>query len=364
MAGGGTGGPVTPLIAVMQELKKRHNGARFLIAGNKSGLEKEFSRQYGIQYANIPAGKFRRYFSFADILAPFLVFAGFIKSIFVIRKFKPDLIFGAGGFVSVPVMFAAFLMRKKILVHQQDSRASLTNRLVAPLADKITVAFQSSLKDFSSGSGLLADSNKQEQKILWTGNPVRQEFLQKFTVEEIISIKKENQIDPQMPVILILGGATGASSLNSLILQILPKLTAFSEIIHLTGKNKRINFQNAHYRQYEMSDGLAKLYAISNIVICRAGLGTITELSATGKPAIAFPMPQSHQLENGQALAEANAAIVLDQTETDGETLLLIARKLMYDGDWQKEISANVSKLMPKDAAEKIAAQIEQLCPE
>ncbi len=363
LAGGGTGGPITPLIAVMQKIKLQHQDSQFMLVGTNSGLEKKFAAQYSMPFASIPAGKFRRYFSFANFASPFLVLAGFIKSIFLIKKFKPDLVFGAGGFVSVPIIFAAALMGKKILVHQQDSELSLTNRITAPLADKITVSFENSLKDFSSGSGLVrASGEKENSKIIWTGNPVRSEFFHSHAPAEIAEIKRKFKIADQRPVILMLGGATGAAALNSVILQALPQLITFAEIIQSTGKNKGLNFQNPHYRQFGIVENIQEAYAVSNIVICRAGMGTISELAAVRKPAIIIPMPDSHQEKNAQALEQAGAAIVLGQKGLDGEKLLSIIKKLLYDGQWQRELSENIGKIMPENAAERIAAEIYKLC--
>ncbi len=176
LVGGGTGGPAIPLIAVQQRIKKNYPEAEFLFVGTHNGPEMKFAEQYQIPFVTVPAGKLRRYFSVRNIVAPFLIFFGFVKAWSVIRTFKPDVVFGAGGYVTVPVVMAAWMLRKKIVIHQQDVYPSLTNQLIAPLATKITVSFESSLKDFRINSGLIP-TRSLEHKIVWTGNPYREELL-------------------------------------------------------------------------------------------------------------------------------------------------------------------------------------------
>lgn len=349
-----------PLIAVQQILKEKHLQAEFMLAGTDSGLEKDFAKKYNLFYVRIPSGKLRRYFSWANFFAPFLVLFGFLKALYVVHKFNPDLIFGAGGFVSVPIMFAAFVLRKKILVHQQDLQPSLTNKIVAPLADNITVSFESSLKDFNFKSGLF--QSPESDKIIWTGNPVRKEILYQFSDQEKSEIKNKYGIVLYRPVVLILGGATGAASLNDIILKTLPGLISFADVIHSTGKGKTINFSSQHYKQFEIIENMPEMYAIADIVVTRAGLSTLSELSVLGKVAIVVPMPESHQLYNASMLADAHAAVVLNQSGLSSEQMLLTIRKLLYDANWQAELKENISKLMPKNAAQRIAEIAEKIC--
>ncbi|GAC1573370.1 MAG: hypothetical protein NVS3B9_3910 [Candidatus Doudnabacteria bacterium] len=246
LVGGGTGGPVMPLIAVMQKVKELPPSADFLLIGTNKGPEKDLALKYSIDFIGIPAGKLRRYFSFQNFYAPFLVFAGFFKALKVIKDFNPDVVLGAGGYVSVPVVIAAWILRKKIVIHQQDVLPSLTNQILAPLATKITVTFEKSGKDFRLSSGLFMP---KDSKVIWTGNPVRAELMNPRSSEDI---KKSFNIIDQRIVILFLGGATGALALNKIIAEVLPALCEFSEVIHVTGKGKAIDFFNPHYQAYDL----------------------------------------------------------------------------------------------------------------
>lgn len=349
-----------PLLAVQQHIKKNHPKAEFLFVGTFGGPEESFAKKYGVPFVSIPAGKLRRYFSLKNLFSPFLVIAGFFKSLFVINSFKPDLVFAAGGFVSVPVIMAAWMMRKKILIHQQDLQPTLSNQLVAPLADKITVTFEQSLKDFRSGSGMFWD-NKVTEKAQWTGNPVREDILTANN-KNIRNIKKKMGLKEDFPIMLITGGATGAQSLNLILLQALPELVKFVQVIHSTGKGKSIDFAHANYHPYELLDNMDEAYAVSDMVISRAGLSSISELCALQKVSIIIPLPDSHQLHNAEILAEKDAAVVLDQTGLKGEDLVQLIKKLMYNGSWQSELKENISKIIPQGAAEKISNIILELC--
>lgn len=361
LAGGGSGGPSVPLIAVAQTIKAKYPEAEFLFLGSSSGPERVFAKKYQISFESVPSGKLRRYFTLKNILAPFFVIVGFIKSIFIIQRFKADIVFSAGGFVSVPVGLAAKLLGKKLLIHQQDVLPTLSNKILSPFADKITTAFEKSVKDFNSGFGLIGSSG---QKVLWTGNPVRKDLLDvsKKSPEELLQLKKTLGLNNNQPVILILGGATGALGLNQILEKALPELVKLAQIIHSTGAGKQIDFKDSNYHPFELIENIESFYAVSDIVISRAGLSTITELSALQKVAIIVPMPNSHQFYNAQVLDESNSAVVLDQNLLSPEMLTETIKRIMYNGDWVKEMKENIGKIFPKDADENISNLIIELC--
>lgn len=361
LVGGGTGGPVMPLIAVQQYLKKQNRGAHFLLVGTNSGPEQKIAHDHGIDFVAVPAGKWRRYFSFGNAAAPFLVLAGFLKAFGVIKKFRPDAAFAAGGYVAVPVIFAAKLLKVKIVIHQQDVKPSLTNKILAAFADKITVSFERSLKDFPSGSGF-GSARGTAHKVEWTGNPVLKTLLE--SKKTMVQAREELSLRGDLPVILVVGGATGAVGLNSIVLQALPELVKFSQVVHVTGAGKELEFSHENYRQFPFVNNMTDLYLAADIVVCRAGLSTISELSALGKVAVIVPMPNSHQEYNALALNLQNAAISIAEQALTGEILARLLRKLLLDGEGQKILSENIKNFMPKHAAEKIAALIEHLCQE
>lgn len=361
LVGGGTGGPVIPLIAVQQKIKKENKDAKFLFVGTRSGPEQQMLAQYNIPFKSIAAGKLRRYFSLLNIFAPFFVLLGLFQSFKILKKFNPDLVFAAGGYVAVPVVFAAWVLRKKIVIHQQDYIPSLTNKILSPFADKITVSFEHSVKDFLSGSGIFGYS-KNEQRVLWTGNPFREELTKAMTETEKKAARKEFGLTEEMPVLLIFGGATGAASLNQIVSEALPELVKVVQVLHGTGKGKNVDFKHPNYHSFELISNMHAAYALSDIVIARAGMSTITELSALKKAAIIVPMPDSHQTENAGILLVTQSALVVPQATLNGERLLMIVRKLIYDWEYQKTIKENIHRLMPHNATEKISKIIQELC--
>ena len=164
LTGGGTLGSVNPLIATYEEAKKRHPRWEWFWVGTRDGVERRFIGSLGISYEWVPGAKLRRYFSLYLLIDPFVLAAAFLRSLLIVAAIRPDVVVGAGSFVSVPVAWAATLFGQEVIIHQQDIRPTLSNRLAAPVADRITVSFKKSLKDFP------------EQKTEWIGNPVRAEI--------------------------------------------------------------------------------------------------------------------------------------------------------------------------------------------
>ncbi|MGE5392407.1 MAG: UDP-N-acetylglucosamine--N-acetylmuramyl-(pentapeptide) pyrophosphoryl-undecaprenol N-acetylglucosamine transferase [Candidatus Saccharibacteria bacterium] len=353
LAGGGTGGPVIPLLAVAEEIRRRSPQAEFLFVGTKTGPERELVEAKGIRFVSVPAAKFRRYFSLKNFTDIFVLIAGLIRSYRIVGGFRPDVIFSAGGFVAVPVSWAGRLKGARIMIHQQDARPGLANRLISPIADKITTAFEETAKRFRS------KDPKAPDRVEWTGNPVRREFF-----ESDIKSRDFFGLQGELPVLLVFGGGTGAEQLNSLVEELLPGLVLGNQIIHITGRRKNnISFTHQNYHPYEfLRDEMPSAMKLADIVMCRAGLSTISELSALGKVAVVIPIPDSHQEDNARILRDAHAAVTVDKDEFDPETIGRIINSLRFNIGRQKMLSRNIGALMPKDAGERIADRIIKLC--
>lgn len=349
LAGGGSGGPVAPLLAVAEEIKRTNPKAQFLLVGGKTGPAIIMAKAAGIAFAGIDAGKWRRYFSLSNLVSPFLSAKGFFQAYKLIKSFKPDCVLGAGSFVQVPVIFAAKMQKIPVVIHQQDVVPGLANRLCQFWANKITVTFPDSLIDFSSGLGLFY--KRQKEKIVLTGNPFRGGL--KNSSKQLA--QKYFNLDPAFPTLLVLGGGTGAEFLNSLIAEALPELSRVIQVIHSTGPHKGLPEKKAHYISYEFISEMAHAYMAADIVLCRAGLSTITELSNLGKVSIIIPIPDCHQEMNAFLLFRQQAAIVLDQMHTGPGGLIKVVRRLLFEYDLQQSLISNIQKIMPKNAAEKIA---------
>ena len=344
LAGGWTGGSVSPLLAVAEEIKKQKPETEFLFIGTRKGIpEKELVKSKDIPYQAIFSGKLRRYISLKNIIDPFLILLGFIQSFFLILEFKPKALISAGGFVSVPLAWAAWILRKPIFIHQQDLIPGLANKLIAPLAKKITISFEKSLKGF------------RKRKTILTGNPVRKEILQGNKQRAI----KQFNLNNNLPVLLIIGGGTGAQKINEIMIQIVPELVKFCQIIHLTGKgkeikDKKLDFEN--YQQYEfLTQEIPDLYQAADLIISRAGLGVLTELSVLKKPMICIPIPDTHQQANAQYFAEQKALILMDQKTLKPGKLLEKIKQLINSEKQLINLRNNIGKLAHPRAGEKIA---------
>jgi len=367
LTGGGTGGSVSPLLAVVEELTspqpspskgegaiRRGEKYEFLWVGTKSGPEREMVERTGIKFIAMPAGKLRRYFSLKNFLDPFKIIVAFFKSFFIILKWRPDLVMTAGSFVSVPVIWAAWILRVPILVHQQDARSGLANKLMAPFARVITITFSESLPVYG-------------KKAVWTGNPARRSREipnSKSQIPNIFNLKKD------LPIVLIVGGGTGAMEINKLVWESLDELTKFCQIVHVTGKGKEVSELSSeaselssYYKSFEFleHEKVMEIMKAADLVVSRAGLGFLTEISYLAKPAILIPIPSSHQEDNAQVFAKNEAAIVLDQKKLTNQDFTNKIKELLADDVLRNMLRNKVGEVMKKGANEEIARIVERI---
>jgi UDP-N-acetylglucosamine--N-acetylmuramyl-(pentapeptide) pyrophosphoryl-undecaprenol N-acetylglucosamine transferase len=333
LSGGGTAGSVSPLLAISDTLSR--DDYDFVWLGTKKGPEEEMVKVAGIKFFPIASGKWRRYFSWENLTDFFRLTKGFFDSLLVIRKFKPDLMISAGGFVSVPVAFAGKLMRVPILIHQQDVRPGLANKIMAPLADIITVTFKKSLGDYG-------------KKAIWVGNPVRHEF-EENRIDRRTALQKLG-IGMNMPILLVMGGGTGSLKINELVHESVQELMNFCQVIHITGKNKslessQISSRNQNYQSFEFlnTEGMLKVFTVADAIVSRAGMNALTEISYFKIPAILIPMPDSHQEENAKIFEENEAAIVLDQKKLDKDDFIKNISRILTETNLQAKLIRNLS---------------------
>jgi len=346
MTGGETMGPVTPLLALVDAIKLKKDAetrTEFLWIGTKTGPEKEMIKREKLEFKSIKCGKLRRYFSLKNFIDPIFIIYGFFESLFIIKKWKPSIVVSAGGFVGVPVVWAAFIMRVPILVHQQDTRPGLANKLMAPLASIITVTFEKSLEDYG-------------KKAVWTGNPSRNKLMD-FKINRRTALQKLGLHD-KLPVVLFLGGGTGAEAINGLVKESLGELIKFAQVLHLTGKGKdiKMKYDVKNYRQFDFLyiEGMAKVFTAADIVVSRAGMGALTEVSLLKKPAILIPIPDSHQEDNARVFKDNKVALVLDQKKLNKNEFIKSIKSLLNNFELKARYSENISKIFKKQANEKI----------
>ena len=336
-SGGGTLGSVTPLIGLIDGIKKHEPNARFSWVGTSGGPEQGFlASRAEVVFFGIHAAKFRRYFSFQNILDIPLFFFSILRAISLLYKTKPDICISAGGFVSVPVHVAAKMLGIPTWVHQQDIQVGLANRIMAPFAKTITVAVKDLQKKFS------------QKHVTHIGNPVR---------AIVFSGKKERarknfSLSKGVPVVLVVGGGTGAVALNTLVCSLLPLVQDRYQIVHVYGKGKEPKDLDAlqkrypNYRAYPfLQEEMVDAYVLADLVIFRGGLGTLTELSALKKPAICIPKP-GHQEKNAEFFANKKAVRVASEDVSPQSLIDTINLMLSAKGEVRKMVE-NLSKTLP-----------------
>ncbi len=357
LAGGSTGGPITPLLSIIRLWQKQDTRITPVIFDVKNSYGEAISKKDNIEFKKIYTGKLRRYWTIKNLLTPFLLIIGFFQSVYYLRKFHPRLVIGAGGFVQLPAMYAAWVMRIPRVIHQQDVMVTLSNKLCSPIANLITTTFEFSIRDFSQGTGL-GPKYIQGTKVYWTGNPSLYEDL---SINKDISLPKEIKLKSDLPVLLVMGGAKGASPLNQIIYSALPELTKVVQIIHITGPGKKTERNQDNYYAIELSNNMAALYQTADIILARAGINTLTELAEFSKPSIIVPMPNTHQELNAELLFRTQSSLVLDQKDLDAELIIKAIRKILFESDRQKLYADNMRKLFPKNATKNILSLIMKL---
>ena len=311
MTGGGTAGHVTPNIALMPALKE--NGYEISYIGSYAGMEKQLIEEQNIPYYGISSGKLRRYFDWKNFSDPFKVLKGYGQAVRLLKKLKPDVVFSKGGFVSVPVVLAAKRCKIPAIIHESDLTPGLANRLAIPSASKVCCNFPETMKYLPEGKAVL------------TGSPIRQELL---------SGKKEAAISycgfegRNLPVILIVGGSSGSKVINSAVRAILPELLDHFSIIHLCGKgNLDESLKNLEgYAQFEYAkQELTDMFALSDLVISRAGANSICELLALHKPNILIPLSaaasRGDQILNAKSFKAQGFSYVIEEESLTDDTL-------------------------------------------
>ena len=262
LTGGGTAGHVTPNIALLPKLRALGYDVHYI--GSYNGIEKTLMEACNVPYYGISSGKLRRYFDLKNFSDPFKVLKGFSEAYQLLKKLKPDVVFSKGGFVSVPVVIAAGRLHIPVVIHESDMTPGLANKLSIPSASKVCCNFPETMKHLPKGKAVLS------------GSPIREELLSGDRAKAL----KFTGLTGTKPVLLIIGGSLGSVVVNEAVRSILPKLLKKFEIIHLCGKGKLDQSLSAMngYVQYEyISEELKDLFALSDIVISRAGANSICE---------------------------------------------------------------------------------------
>lgn len=367
LTGGGTGGHIYPLVAVVDEIyylaaeQKRDIEIRYL--GPASSLNKEFENR-GIRTGEIVSSKLRRYFSlnnFIDI--PKFIFS-FFQALFKIFWFMPDVVFSKGGPGALAVILASRFYRIPIFIHESDTVPGLTNAFSARFAKKVFIAFERAAQQFLSG------------QVVLVGNPIRANILKDIPDRE--TAVKTLGFNPAEPVILVIGGSQGALRINNFILDNLEAILDSFQIIHQSGPANYLetkkdtdfmlktlgDFYKTRYQlvgYLEDAKAVREAFSAADLVLSRAGSGAIFEIAAFGKPAILIPLEDAandHQKINAYEYAQTGAAIVLEEDNFKPSIFISQTQKILTDKELQNKMSQAAKSFAKPEAARKIAEEI------
>jgi UDP-N-acetylglucosamine--N-acetylmuramyl-(pentapeptide) pyrophosphoryl-undecaprenol N-acetylglucosamine transferase len=357
ISGGGTGGHIFPAISIANALRRIDPSIEILFVGAEGRMEMEKVPAAGYKITGLPIRGFNRSLSPNNISVFFKLVKSLLMARKIIREFNPDVSVGVGGYASGPVLKQSARMGIPTLIQEQNSYAGVTNKLLAKKASVICVAYDGMEKYFPAS------------KIIKTGNPVRQNF------NDIDILKKEAlaffQLKNDAPVILVLGGSLGAGTINKSLSENIQKIASSGyQWLWQTGKNyfEKINalVSGATYPAIAVHDFINRMdyaFAAADIIISRAGAGTISELCLVGKPVILVPSPnvaEDHQTKNALALSYRNAAVMIRDDEAI-KRLTDEAIKLMSDEKEKKSLSANIKMMADRDADIRIAREVLKL---
>ena len=347
LTGGGTLGHVTPHLSLIPHLLQA--GYEIHYIGTEKGMEAEKIRSVpGVTYHAVQSGKLRRYFSWQNFIDPFKVIAGAFQSARLMVKIKPDVVFSKGGFVAVPVVFGAWLHRVPVVCHESDLTPGLANRLCAPFARKIATTFP----ECAQALGPKADM---------TGTPLRPELFRGSRARGLSLLG----FDGSKPILLMMGGSSGAQAVNKALREALPRLTGKFDVAHICGKG---NLDEAlqgmsGYRQLEFLDAeLPDALACADLVLSRAGSNALCEFQALCKPMLLVPYPKGasrgDQILNAQSLQKRGLARVLLQEDMTADTLVRALESTWAD---REQLTAALHAAPPADGTERVLEMIEEV---
>lgn len=349
MTGGGTGGHVYPAISIAQALKKAVPDVRLLFVGSSHGPEGEIARKAGLEFAAIPSSPLSKALSLKNMAALGKLLIGVFRARVVLSRFRPDVVIGTGGYVSAAILLAQWSRGGKIIIHEQNARPGRTNAVLAKLARKVCVTFESSAAYFPNG------------KVELTGMPIRAEFAAPPSKTEA---RRSLGLREDLFTVFVTGGSQGARSLNELVTQAWPLIDDDrTQVLHQVGpKNvdamQQLIGPGANY----MLEGYVDMplaLASADLVISRSGASSISEITALGLPSVLFPYPHAyadHQTANAMHLVEKGAAVLFRDSDTTPEMLAGIIIELRSDTGKLAAMASASAALAKPDAADRVAS--------
>jgi UDP-N-acetylglucosamine--N-acetylmuramyl-(pentapeptide) pyrophosphoryl-undecaprenol N-acetylglucosamine transferase len=345
VTGGGTSGHISPALAIISTLRElaQEQSWRpvFRYVGGRGGIEERLVTEAGVDFAGIATGKLRRYFDLQNVADAFRVPLGVGQAFAIVRAFRPDVLLSTGGYVGVPPVVAAWMQRVPILTHEQTVQIGLANRISARFATRIALSFAAAADELPP---------RQRRRAIVTGNPVRPQIFGGDRAEAV-RLAGFAPEDDALPTLYVTGGSQGARVINRAVEAALPELLAGCRVIHQCGQqpageeqdydrlaraagNLPPELRRRYFFTRFVGDEIHHVFALADLVLGRAGAGTIAEVCVLGKPAVYVPLVPTggdEQTRNARACAAADAATIIPQAELTGSRLLAELLPLLAD---------------------------------
>ena len=354
ISGGGTGGHIYPAVAIANELKAQFPDAEFLFVGAQDKMEMQKVPQAGYLIEGLWIAGLQRKLTLQNALFPVKLASSLLKSFRIVKRFKPDVVIGTGGFASGAVLKVASMLGIPTVIQEQNSFPGITNKLLAKKANKICVAYENLERFFP------------KEKMMLTGNPVRQDLIEVGT-KKAEALTYFN-LDASKKTLLVLGGSLGARRINQLIEKELDFLLSQNiQIIWQCGKLYFNDYEKYNSREnvqvLAFIDRMDLVYAAADVVISRSGASSVSELCIVGKPTIFIPSPnvaEDHQTKNAKAIVDKNGALLIKESDLEGQFEMVFS-DLISNAAKQIELSQNIKKLALPNATKTIVEEIKKL---
>lgn len=359
LTGGGTGGHIYPALALARVIQAREPRTEFLYIGTEKGLESRLVPEAGLPFKTIQIQGLKRSLSWHNVKTAYYMWESVRRTQQLLKDFQPNVVVGTGGYVCGPVLYAASRLGLPSVIHEQNSIAGLTNRFLSRFVDRICVCFPESQASFG----------RFQNKVVFTGNPRAQEVARE---EETVDLTRYG-FDPEKKTVLIFGGSRGAQKINETLLELLPDFaTKPYQVLLATGNRYYEEFKIAYpgLDEYDNIRAVAYIpdmpahFKTVDLVVCRSGATTLTELEALGTPSILIPSPNvtaNHQEKNAQSLVNHGAAEMLIEADLTAKALLERIDYIMTDDAYRQELAQASQALGVPDAGDRIYQEIRQL---
>ena len=360
VSGGGTGGHIYPALAFMRYLEKQED-VEYLYIGTKRGLESKIVPQAGYAFKSIKIEGLKRSLSLENLKTAYYMVTSVIKARKILKEFKPDVVIGTGGYVCAPVLFAASLLKIPTIIHEQNSVAGVTNKFLAKWVNKIAICFDDVKKDFASYS----------DKVVLTGNPRGQEVVE---IEKNPEYLASIGVETELPIVVIFGGSRGSERMNEVFVE---ALEGFADknyhVIMVTGEvhYDKINNQITNLEKslpnvsvFPYIKDMPQLFQNVDLVVCRSGATTLTELTALGLASILIPSPyvtNNHQEANARSLVDQGAASMILEKELNAQTMLAEIDHILLDSHKKEAMATCAKKMGITDASSRLTSMIHEM---